>query len=251
MTPDGTVTREADIAYGPLPRHRMDVYRPAELSAEAPLLVFVHGGGWRSGARGDYRFVAQPMAALGCMVAVPDYRLWPEAAFPAFVEDTALAVQALARREPRRRMVVMGHSAGAFNAACIALDPAWGVQRLIGGFIGLAGPYDFSRDEVSPPAIFPEAMFPEARIQAAPAPLDARLTPPLLLLHGQADTTVGPYHSRILAERAVAAGVLVRHITYPGLGHVGLVAALATPARWLGVADGAVMGEVASFVLPG
>lgn len=244
LTPTGDVSREAGLAYGPLPRQRYDLYRPAGLAEGAPLVVFVYGGGWREGGRGGYRFVALPLARMGCLVAVPDYRLWPEDAFPAFVEDTALAVRALAEREPRRRLVLMGHSAGAFNAACVALDPAWGVQRAVGGFIGLAGPYDFGRDEVNPPAIFPQA-----RILAAPSPLRAGETPPMLLLHGEADSIVGPYHSRIMAERARAAGVPVRHVTYPGMGHVGVLAALADPARALGLANGAVCDEVALFLM--
>lgn len=245
LTPASGVLRQPDLAYGPLERQRLDLYRPAGLGPAAPLLVFVHGGGWRSGERGQYRFVALPLARLGCLVAVLGYRLWPEAAFPAFVEDTAGAVRFLAEREPRRRLVLMGHSAGAFNAACVALDPAWGAQRAVGGFIGLAGPYDFTAREVDPPEIFPQP-----RIQAAPSPLRAGATPPLLLLHGEADTTVGPYHSRILAERAQAAGVPARHVTYPGMGHLGVIAALAAPARWLGLANGAVQDEVARFVLP-
>ncbi|MBS7792988.1 alpha/beta hydrolase [Roseococcus sp. SDR] len=243
LTPAGDVTREEGLAYGPLPRHRFDLYRPANLPPDAPLLVFVHGGAWRAGSRGDYRFLGVPLAAMGCLVAIPDYRLWPEVAFPGFVEDTALAIRTLAAREPQRRLVLMGHSAGAFNAGCVALDPAWGVQPLIGGFIGLAGPYDFRREEVTPPEIFPQA-----RIQAAPAPLRAGETPPLLLVHGAADTVVGPYHSRILAERAVAAGVPVRHVVIPGMGHLGPVVVLSTPARWLGLADATVGSEVARFV---
>ena len=244
LTPAGGVTREAALAYGPGPRHRLDLYRPAGLAPDAPLLVFVHGGGWRSGGREEYGFVAHPLAQSGCLVAVPDYRLWPEARFPDFIEDTALAVRALAAREPGRRLVLMGHSAGAFNAACVALDSRWGVQDRVGGFIGLAGPYDFTAPEVDPPAIFSGA----PRIQAAPAPLERGATPPLLLLHGEADRTVGPHHARILATRAREAGVPVRHVTYPGMGHVGVLAALSSPVRALGLEGGDVLGEVRGFL---
>jgi acetyl esterase/lipase len=100
LTRQGGTTREDGIAYGPLPRHRLDLYTPPGLAETAPLLVFVPGGGWRSEERADYRFAAYPLAGLGCRVAVVDYRLWPEVRFPAFVEDTALAVRFLAAREP-------------------------------------------------------------------------------------------------------------------------------------------------------
>ena len=247
LTPGQGIQREDGLAYGPHPRHLLDLHRPAALAPTAPLLVFVHGGGWRDGGRGEYAFAARPLAALGCLVAVPDNRLWPAARYPDFVEDTARAVRYLAAREPRRRLVLMGHSAGAFNAAAASLDPRWGVQRHVGGFIGLAGPYDFAASEVNPPAIF--AGLP--RIMAAPERLLAGSTPPMLLLHGEADTIVGPYHSRIMAARARQAGVPVRHVTYPGMGHLGVIAALASPARWLGIANWPVLEEVAAFMHAG
>lgn len=243
LTGHGGTAREEGIAYGPLQRHRLDLYTPPGLSSVAPLLVFIPGGGWRAEERADYRFVAYPLARLGCRVAVVDYRLWPEVRFPAFVEDTALAVRFLAAREPARRLVLMGHSAGAFNAACVALNPHWRGQDRVGGFIGLAGPYDFGPQEVTPPEIFAGTV----RVLAAPAPL-GRGTPPMLLLHGEADTTVRPQHSADLAARARAAGVPVRHVSYPGMSHVGIVAALAAPVRRLGLESGDVLGEVRAFL---
>lgn len=244
LTPAGGVTSESDLAYGPLPRQRFDLHLPANLAPGAPLLVFIYGGGWRTGERADFAFVGRPLAQLGCLVAVPDYRLWPDSRFPDFVEDTALAVRVLAAREPGRRLVLMGHSAGAFNAACVALDPRWGARQHVGGFIGLAGPYDFGAWEVSPPAIFSGA----PQVLAAPAPLERGVTPPLLLLHGEADTIVRPRHSLMLAERARAAGVPVRLVTYPGMGHIGVLSALSAPVRALGLEGGDVLGEVQRFL---
>lgn len=97
---------------------------------------------------------------------------------------------------------------------------------------------------MDPPAIFAAAI----RVRAAPAPLEAGATPPLLLLHGEADRTVGPYHSRLLAERARAAGVPVRRHLSPGMGHVGVLAALAAPLRALGLEGGDVLGGVRGFL---
>jgi len=243
LTRHGGTAREEGLPYGPLPRHRLDLYTPPDLAERAPLVVFVPGGGWRAEERADYRFVAYPLAGLGCRVAVIDYRLWPQVRFPDFVEDTALAVRFLAARQPRRRLVLMGHSAGAFNAACVALDPRWGAQDRVRGFVGLAGPYDFGAQEVDPPDIFAGT----PHVLAAPAPLGPA-TPPMLLLHGAADTTVRPQHSSDLAARARAAGVPARHVAYPGMSHVGIVAALADPVRLLGLAGGDVLGEVRAFL---
>ncbi|WP_207538336.1 alpha/beta hydrolase [Sabulicella rubraurantiaca] len=244
LTPAGGVSVQADIRYGPLPRQSLDLYSPEGLADTAPLLVFLYGGGWVSGSREDYAFVARPLARLGVMVAVPDYRLYPQVRFPDFVEDAALALRVLAARESQRPLVVMGHSAGGFIAASLAVDPRWGVRDMVRGFIGLAGPYDFGAEEASPPDIFAGT----PRIAAAPASVDLRGAASMLLLHGAADRTVGPYHSRILAARAVAAGVPVRHREFPGMGHVGIIAAFAGPVRGLGLAQGNVLDEVASFL---
>lgn len=226
--------------YGPLPRQRLDLYLPEHDDPAAPALLFLHGGAWVSGSRADYGFVGVALARLGAVVAIADYRLWPGAAHPAFVEDSALAAQWVAARHGG--VVVMGHSAGAFLAACIALDPRWGARRCVRGFIGISGPYDFGAHEVTPPAIFAGL----DRIQAAPAPLEG--APPLLLLHGSRDTTVGPYHSEILAERARQAGVSVRHVVWPQLSHIDIMAGFTPAARWLRMGEPAVVDEIAAFV---
>lgn len=244
LTPRTGLTLREGLGYGPLPRHRLDLHAPADLRDDAPLLVFFYGGGWTAGNRADYAFAARPLARLGALVAVPDYRLWPEVAWPDFIEDGALAVAFLARAEPRRPLLLMGHSAGALIGASLALDPRWGVRGATRGFAGLAGPYDFRAEEASPPTIFARA----PRVMAAPPDVELRGAPSLLLLHGAADRTVGPYHSRILAERATAAGVPARHVEYPGVGHAGLLAAVAAPVRGLGLAGGDVLGEIGRFV---
>lgn len=95
----------------------------------------------------------------------------------------------------------------------------------------------------------PPEIFPQPRIQAAPQALRTGQTPAMLLLHGAADTIVRPHNSAILAARVQQAGGHVRHVSYPGMGHLGPIIALAEPARWLGLANGAVRDEVAEFLL--
>lgn len=244
LTPRGGVSIERGLAYGPLARQRLDLYRPAGLPADAPLLLFVYGGAWTMGAREEYGFVALPLAQSGALVAIADYRLWPEAAHPGFVEDTALATRWLAAREPARRLVLMGHSAGAFNTAAVALDPRWGARDLVRGFIGVAGPYDFLSEEVTPPAIFAGL----ARVEAVPRDVPLAGAPPLLLLHGARDTVVRPSQSEILAERACNAGVSVRHRVWPGLAHIDIMAGFAPASRWLGVGEREVVEETTRFL---
>ncbi|WP_191085126.1 alpha/beta hydrolase [Roseococcus microcysteis] len=240
LTPSEGVRREQGLAYGPLPRQRLDLYTPEGLSSDAPLVLFLPGGAWVSGQRAEYGFVGITLARLGAVAAVADYRLWPEAAYPSFVEDAALALRFLAPQD--RPLVVMGHSAGAFNAAAVALDPRWGVRSLVSGLIGISGPYEFGAHEVTPPAIFAGL----ERIQAAPAPLTGAA--PMLLLHGGRDTTVGPYHSEILAERARAAGVPVRHVVWPRLSHIDIMAGFAPASRWLRLGEPEVVAELGRFL---
>ena len=247
----GVEQAERGAAFGSHPRQRLDVYRPTRRAAGAsplPIIVFIYGGSWNSGERGGYGFAARALAARGFVVAVPDYRLVPEVRFPAFLEDGASAVRWVRVNAARlgadpSRIVLVGHSAGAYNAAMLALDPRWlGQDReAIRGFVGLAGPYDFL--PLSGPVT--TAAFGEARVPAETQPVSFASAgdPPALLLHGEADTTVYPRNSRLLAERLRAAGVDAGVTLYPNLGHVGIVAALARPFR----GRAPVLDDIAAF----
>jgi acetyl esterase/lipase len=247
LTPSNGVRRETGLAYGPLPRHRLDIYAPNTLTPDAPVLLFLHGGGWVSGSRADYGFVGVALARLGALVAVADYRLWPEAGFPAFVEDGVLAARWLSGHAPARRLIVMGHSAGAFTAAAIALDPRWGARDHIQGLIGISGPYDFGPEEVTPPDIFAGL----TRVRAAPPDVALEGGPAMLLLHGAEDRIVGPYHSEILAGRARAAGVPVRHRVWPRLSHIDIMAGFTPASRWIGMGEPEVVAEIGHFLTSG
>ncbi len=242
-----------DLPYGPLPRQAMDVYRPAANTGPLPVVVFFYGGAWQRGARGDYRFVAAELARQGIVVAVPDYRLAPQAPYPDFLKDAARAV-AMVRADAAgwggdsRRIVLAGHSAGAHIAAMLALDPVWlraaGMSRSdLAGWVGISGPYDFL------PIV-------EDDIKAVFAPADGHLAttqpityadadaPPTLLLQGEADTTVLPRNTAALAARLKAAGAQVRVRYYPGAGHVGAVLGFAPLFR----DRSPVLSDVAGFV---
>ena len=93
------------------------------------------------------------LAERGIVTVIPDYRLYPEVVYPAFLDDCAAAVawamdNAAAHGADPGRLHVAGHSAGAYNAAMLALDARW-LGRLgrrtdrLAGLVGLAGPYDF------------------------------------------------------------------------------------------------------------
>jgi acetyl esterase/lipase len=223
-------TRETDLAYGLHARQKLDLYRPDKPRPDGKTVIFFYGGSWDSGSKSDYLFVAQALVANGHTVVIPDYRLYPEVRFPAFVEDGAQAVRWTADHVGKDRLVVMGHSAGAHIALLLAANTPYlqvaGVDRMkLAGAIGLSGPYDFlplkSRKLIE---IFGGANNPQMQaITFARAPL-----PPILLIHGTADTTVYPHNSENLAAAWRAAGAPAELKLYPAIGHVDMVAALAS-----------------------
>ncbi len=235
----------AGLGYGPGTRHRLDVHSPFPRPAAAPVVVFFYGGGWEDGDRGFYRFAGKVLAERGIVAVVPDYRLFPEVRFPAFLEDAAEAV-AWVRSEidafggDPSRVFLMGHSAGAYIAAMLALDATWlsctraaslAPPPKLRGVIGLAGPYDFLplHTEVLRAIFGP----PETLWQTQPIHFVSPAAPPMLLVHGARDRTVLPQNSSRLAARLRAAGGIAEERVYPMIGHKLLVAALARPLRFL------------------
>ncbi|MGP1283330.1 MAG: alpha/beta hydrolase [Parasphingopyxis sp.] len=225
-----------DIAFGEAARQRLDIYAPEERGEDAalPVIVFIHGGGWRAGDKAGYEFAGRALAARGFVTVVPNYRLSPDVHFPAFVEDGAAALRWVRANIAERggdpdRIVMVGHSAGAHIAALLAMDERWlGADRAaIAGWVGMAGPYDFL------PLDTPSTRGAFGRVPdlAATQPINyaGEGDPPALLLHGSADDTVKPRQSRRLTARLEAAGVPVRHIVYEGIGHIRIMTAL---SRW-------------------
>jgi acetyl esterase/lipase len=241
VSPDGSFTATRDIAYGDLPRQRMDIYRPVDADGDTPLVVFFYGGGWQEGSRSKYEFVASALTKSGIAVAIPDYRLYPAVTFPAFVEDGAAAVAWLVEHASDfavddNAVFVMGHSAGAHIAALIALDgtylDAWGLPASkIRGLIGLSGPYDFLPIESG----YLLDVFPaESRERSQPINFVSAEAPPTLLIHGTEDSTVRIANSRELHQQLRVHGVTVELKAYDGVGHARVVAAIAPPLGFLG-----------------
>jgi acetyl esterase/lipase len=236
---DPALTRERGVAYGPLERQALDVYAPKRETAPAPVAVFFYGGSWDSGRRQDYGWVGRALAAQGFLTVVPDYRLYPAVRYPSFIEDGALAVRwavdhAKALGGDPARIVLIGHSAGAYNAAMLALDDRYlkaaGVDpQVVRAFAGLSGPYDFlPLDGPITRQTFGEAPDLPATQPAAYVHADS---PPAFLATGDADTTVKPRNTRALAAALRAKGVAVEERSYAGLNHADTVLALSKPLR--------------------
>ena len=227
------------IEYGPSPRQKLDVYTPAVPAPGLPVAVFFYGGSWDSGRRADYRWVGQALASRGFVTVVADYRLYPDVRFPDFLQDCAQAVRWAADNAVQfggnpAHMVLVGHSAGAYNAVMLALDPRYlaaaGVDRkAIRGVAGLAGPYAFlPLDGPVTKRTFGEAPDLEA---TQPTTFVRADSPPVFIATGEADTTVYPRNTRKLARALAEAGVKVEAEYYPGVDHAGIVLALSRPLR--------------------
>jgi acetyl esterase/lipase len=235
--------RAKDMAYGELPRQKLDVYRPRGAAAGARVVVFFYGGTWQAGAKADYRFAAEGLTSQGFVAVVPDYRVYPEVTFPAFVEDGALAVRWVHDHIEQfggdpDRIYLMGHSAGAHIAALLTLDAHYlagaGVNRnVVRGTAALSGPYDFKIGKDSRLAFGKSSL--DATIDPRTRPIhfvDGK-APPMLLLHGGRDDVVGSGNAVRLAARITAAGGEAQYIIYPKLGHAEVAMALSFPFRWL------------------
>lgn len=238
VAPSGGITVIADLAYGTGDRQLLDLYRPENAQAGLPTILFFYGGSWKRGSREKYAFVAGALAREGFLVAVADYRTYPDVKFPAFVHDGAKAVAWLtqnARKYGGKQIGIhmMGHSAGAHIAAMIALDGEYlareNVSRnVLGRWVGLAGPYAFYPSKVSSVRdIFSD--LPDED-QARPITFAAIPgAPDALLLHGGDDMLVLPENSKQLASALSASDVNARAHIYPDIGHVRLVLSLSSP----------------------
>ena len=167
----------ADLAYGEHPRQRLDVYAP-ERAAGAPILVWVHGGGFMRGDKGSTEHwpnanAGRMAAGAGFLGVVVNYRLAPEYGWPAGGEDVGAVVDWLKANAARHggdpdRIVLAGTSAGAVHVATyLQLRPQAGEVRgavLLSGLYGIT-PFSDTRDF---------AYYGEDRsLHAARAPLEA------------------------------------------------------------------------------
>lgn len=237
---DGTIREVAAVRYGSDPAQKLEMFLPADQGAakgSLPIVVFIHGGGWRSGDPHDYRFIARALAPQGYAVVLAGYRLYPRTQYPGMLEDGAAALRWVADHagplggDPRR-VVLMGHSAGAYNAVMLGLDKRWLAARgldadKLRGVVGLAGPYDFYPFESEATRLsFGKAPDPEATQPVVHARAGA---PPLLLVHGTADTRVRPRNSVELARTMSRAGAPTRAVLLDGVTHEGLIMMFARP----------------------
>ena len=240
---------QADIEYAKVGELslKLDLHRP---QTENPaLIVYVHGGGWRAGSKQDV-----PIGKLldkGFAIASVDYRLSPQAAFPAQVHDIKAAIRFLRANAGvfhinTSKIAIIGSSAGGHLAALVGvtngnkelkgkvgehLDQSSDVQVIV-SYYG-ASNLETILSQSTPkgleyriPALklllgdTPDKKPELAKLASPVAHLD-RKDPPLLLIHGDADPQMPPQQSQELAKAYEALGLPVTLIVMPGSKHGG------------------------------
>ena len=234
----------------------LDLYLPPEGGTPKPVVVFIHGGAWRSrttregGAIRDFPAVLASVAARKYVVASVSYRFSGEAHFPAAVQDVALAIRWLRTNAGRyhidtNKFVAWGSSAGGQIAALLgtacgapAFEPPAPKSSkgplpstCVQGVIDWYGLVDLERDgvDLGKPDV-PDYVntylgcalkqcAPGWARSASPFPYIDAKDPPFLIQHGAADITVSPTQSKRLYEALHAAGVPAELVIYPGVSH--------------------------------
>lgn len=255
VTPSSGYTLTANVAYGSQPRQKLDIYTPTVAPPPKgwPVVVFFYGGSWNTGARTQYQFVGEALAARGVLTLVADYRLYPEVRYPDFLGDSAQALahgfdHAAQLGGDPKRVFVMGHSAGGYNAAMLALDARWlkaegHVPKELAGWIGLAGPYDFY--PITNPDARPVFFHPDYPVHSQPIGFTSPEAPRSFLAAAVDDKLVNPQRNTVqLAEKLQAAGVPVSLKLYPRANHITLIGAFAWPLRWIAP----VLDDVLAFI---
>ena len=235
---------ERDVVFAELPGFRaltLDLRLPE--ASGAPLVVFVHGGGFGRGSRrvfvptmpGDAAF--DRIVAAGFAVASVDYRLSGEAVYPAQVDDVTAALAWLRSAEVAgeygydpERIVLWGESAGATIAALVAFEPGSAVRGVIDWYgladvVGLMTAQGALDDPSTREAGWLGAPIGEVLELARSASPIARVhadAPPFLIAHGLDDAAIPPEQSERFAEALRGQGVEVELDLVPGAGHLWL-----------------------------
>ncbi len=232
---DASILWQKDMAYGPDPRQKLDIYMPRQNDKPPPIVVFVHGGSWQEGNKNSYGFVGRAFAAQGFMTIVMSYRLHPENRYPAFVDDVDLALR-WARDNGKslggdpEKIFAVGHSAGAYNLAMAVLDKRYAENRTkLAGVVTLAGPFDFvPLDSHITIEVFGNLPDLPSTQPVNHARADA---PPFLILHGSTDTLVFPRNAIALDKALREAGAQSTLKIYEGISHADIMLALSTWMR--------------------
>ena len=226
-----------DLAYGTDPKQRLDLYLPGAKPGNAPVFLFLHGGGFREGDKAHYGFIAEPFLNNGVITAIASYRLTGAGFhYPDQPDDVKLAIRWLYENiagyggNPQA-MYVGGHSAGAILSADIGVNRAWlaemGMPRtIIKGIVPVSGPYDM-RERGRPGERYAYAPTAELQEQASPILQIKDPVPVFLVAVGSEEKYQDSSSAFVAALKA--GGVDAHYLLLDGEDHKDTVLSLANP----------------------
>ncbi len=224
-------SKTSNLQYGDQDWQALDIYQDdVNGDTSKGVIIFLYGGGWTSGDKSDYEFIAQAFVARGYLVVVPNYVLYPKGKFPQFIDDTAQAVAWTFENIQRYdgnpdKIFLVGHSAGAYNAAMVAtndryLEKIGHSTNIIKGVAGIAGPYNFTPKAQEYVNIFGEENFATMQVRHHVTGNE----PPMLLLHSEGDDTVGLFNQETMLNALQANQTKVQSKIYSkDLSHVRIL----------------------------
>jgi len=219
-----------------------EIVRPKNLTHPVPAIIYIHGGGWSGGTHKGL-WAVEPLARAGFFTASIEYRLSDVAKWPAQIQDCKLAVRWMRANAAKfhvdpKRIGVFGDSAGGHLVLCLATMADVKEYEGTGGYPGVSsavqavvdffGPTDFTRPSIyTPEAIrLSEGLMgmryeqdPKAWKSASPLYYVSRGDPPILMIHGEADTLVPFAQSQVMADALANAGAPHQLITVKNAMH--------------------------------
>lgn len=225
---------ELDVPYGKNAKQRVDLYFPVQKATDAPVLLFLHGGGFREGDRKQYGYVAEPFAKQGILTVVASYRLTSGGfEYPDQPDDAKAIVTWIYRNIAKYggnpdAIYVSGHSAGAILTADIGVDLAWmdavNVPRpALRGIVPISGSYDLRNSKRKEYLPTPEAEEKASALLHVNAP-----APVAIVAYGSKEDRLRE-PSAALVKALEAKGSKARTLSLEGEDHAGAVWELSDP----------------------
>lgn len=228
--PSSHISERREISYGLKERQKLDIYEPAEVDDDTEMIVFFYGGGWETGSKDIHRFVGRSWAEHDYIVALPNYRLAPEATYPDQMEDVTKSLDWIRKKYENfpGSIYLAGHSAGAQLAALAGFSEKWRkdaelTNEEIEGFILLAGVYQFYPYEKADIRVRRFLGKEKYWKEAQPFNSISNSLSPVFLAHGQTDTEVLPEQSIQLHQSLTDLNVKNELLLEDGLGHIELL----------------------------
>ena len=215
------------------PRQIVDIHR-VEGEGLRPVVIFVHGGAWQYGDNKLYASLARTLNEAGFVTVLPQYRLYPDATYPAFCEDVAAALNWTMEHlgeygGDADRVILAGHSAGAHLVSIVYLDDAFR-ERLtfdplrIRGIVPMSGPFDFDAGRrIHREGVLNVMGGEEGYRRAMPINHLRADVPPMLVIVGENDRLTPRGQSERFAQLMREAGAPVTHETLPGGDHYSMM----------------------------